>query len=180
MIDWQNPDSIWNAHPSNHRLVPGGSEYGRYLWVKAQIPPRARVLATLQAPIEARMSGVGQLMKEDLRVVGTEPDADSFHVAGPQAIRGEGQVPVFDASSLCHMGQWGEFPRGVVHLRQFPPFRLVVAKDGDRLEAPEDRHLFPGVRVCDGHQHGGKDESSLAAPLDTTSYLLPLPIPPSV
>lgn len=44
-VDWQNRDSIWDAHPSNHRLVPGGSEYeSRYLWVRNQIAPGDRVL----------------------------------------------------------------------------------------------------------------------------------------
>lgn len=37
-IDWRNTDSPWHAHPSNHRLMPGGSEYeSRYLWVRAQV-----------------------------------------------------------------------------------------------------------------------------------------------
>ena len=43
-IDWQNPNSIWYAEPANHRLKPGGDNYVRYLWVRDQIPPGARVL----------------------------------------------------------------------------------------------------------------------------------------
>lgn len=43
-VDWQDQNSIWAAHPTNHRLVPGGSEYGRYLWVRDQIAPGSRVL----------------------------------------------------------------------------------------------------------------------------------------
>jgi 2-polyprenyl-3-methyl-5-hydroxy-6-metoxy-1,4-benzoquinol methylase len=44
-LDWQNPESVWDAHPSNHRLVPGGSEYeSRYLWVREQIQPGSKVL----------------------------------------------------------------------------------------------------------------------------------------
>jgi len=43
--DWQNPDSKWHAHPSNHRLVPGGSEYeSRYLWVRDQVKTGTRGL----------------------------------------------------------------------------------------------------------------------------------------
>jgi 2-polyprenyl-3-methyl-5-hydroxy-6-metoxy-1,4-benzoquinol methylase len=33
-----------NEEPSNHRLRPGGTEYGRYLWVRDQIAPSAWVL----------------------------------------------------------------------------------------------------------------------------------------
>lgn len=44
MIDWQNTGSKWHAHPSNHRLKPGGTEYERYLWVRGQIEPGSRVL----------------------------------------------------------------------------------------------------------------------------------------
>jgi len=43
-IDWTNPESVWHAHPSNHRLLPGGSEHNRYLWVRDQIPRNSRVL----------------------------------------------------------------------------------------------------------------------------------------
>lgn len=43
-VDWQNKESIWFAEPSNHRLAPGGTEYVRYEWVRAQIPRGAVVL----------------------------------------------------------------------------------------------------------------------------------------
>ena len=44
-VDWQNTDSIWHAHPSNHRLQPGGSEYEtRYAFVRQQIEPGSKVL----------------------------------------------------------------------------------------------------------------------------------------
>lgn len=43
-IDWQNQESIWAAEPTNHRLMPGGNEYDRYLFVKEFTPPGSRVL----------------------------------------------------------------------------------------------------------------------------------------
>lgn len=43
-IDWKNGNSIWSTDPNNDRLVPGGSEYARYEWVRDQIAPRCRVL----------------------------------------------------------------------------------------------------------------------------------------
>lgn len=43
-IDWQNPDSIWYATPSKHRLMLGGSDYPRYLWAKERITGGSRVL----------------------------------------------------------------------------------------------------------------------------------------
>jgi len=68
-FDWQSTDSIWDAHPSNHRLQPGGSEYAsRYLWVKDQIARGSRVLdvgcncgqlaINLASDLECKVTGV--------------------------------------------------------------------------------------------------------------------------
>jgi 2-polyprenyl-3-methyl-5-hydroxy-6-metoxy-1,4-benzoquinol methylase len=43
-VDWRNTDSVWHAHPSNHRLMPGGSEYERYLFVRDRVEPGSRGL----------------------------------------------------------------------------------------------------------------------------------------
>lgn len=69
MIDWQNPDSIWFAEPTNHRLVPDGGEYGRYLFVKKFTPSGSRVL-----DVGCNCGQVAQNLTEDLgcEVVGID------------------------------------------------------------------------------------------------------------
>lgn len=47
MADWsdyQNRKSVHFSEPRNHCLAPGGSEYGRYLWVRQHIGFAMRVL----------------------------------------------------------------------------------------------------------------------------------------
>jgi 2-polyprenyl-3-methyl-5-hydroxy-6-metoxy-1,4-benzoquinol methylase len=42
--DWHERSSRHYSEPRNHCLAPGGSEYGRYLWVRSHIAPGDRVL----------------------------------------------------------------------------------------------------------------------------------------
>lgn len=42
--NYKDPGSRYFSEPRNHCLQPGGSEYGRYLWVRSHVAPKSRVL----------------------------------------------------------------------------------------------------------------------------------------
>lgn len=109
-IDWQDQTSIWAAHPSNHRLMPGGSEYeSRYLWVRGLIEPGSRVL-----DIGCNCGQLAVNLVEDLgcRIVGVDIVEDFIeHCRQEKGQFGEFYCADFsrDREVLDDLDLWGNF-----------------------------------------------------------------------
>lgn len=103
--DWQDRDSCHFSEPRNHALMPGGSEYSRYLWVRERVPGLSRVL-----DVGCNCGQLALNLFTDLgcRVVGVDVVAD-FVAHCQQYVPGTFLLGDFGAMPLEHIQAMGLF-----------------------------------------------------------------------
>ena len=164
-IDWRNTESVWFAEPSNHRLVPGGTEYeDRYFFVRDQVTPGSRVLdvgcncgqlaENLTRDLDCKVVGVdivGQFIahcQEDKAKYGTFYQAD-FSRMDPDLFDQAGLWGTFDAVTALEVI---EHP---IDVRGFRDNAIKALKPGGRLiiTTPHPISGRYGYRYMNSHAH---------------------------
>lgn len=110
--NYRDKTSRFYSEPRNHCLRPGGSEYSRYLWVRDQIAPGARVL-----DVGCNCGQLAENLTRDLgcKVVGVDVVDDFVNYCDAE----KGQFGYF------YCMDFGE--EGIIPARWFEEFDVVTA-----------------------------------------------------
>jgi 2-polyprenyl-3-methyl-5-hydroxy-6-metoxy-1,4-benzoquinol methylase len=164
-IDWQDPNSKWNAMSSNRQLSPGGAAYERYLWVRDQIPAGARVL-----DVGCNCGQLAVNLTRDLncRVVGVDIVPEFIaHCRERKAKWGEFHCGDFSRATNVELDEWGLFENSVdvvtaleviehpIDVRGFAYNVRYALKPGGRLiiTTPHPQSEVYGYDYLHAHPH---------------------------